>query len=322
MGQKGYLYVLANSSIPNLVKVGKTTRVPESRAQELSGSTSVPTPFIVVFERYFQDCDAAEEYVHTLLSRKGYRLSENREFFRAPSTDVIIAIMSAPGGLDTSPNPIQELEDKELFQSHASDEMDTWSLESHIALQPWEEVLEEADRYYYGLGDYVQDYQEAMSLYKQAARLGALAAYERLGDMCRYGEAVPEDNLKALEYYKEGVRKGNYYCYLPMGELFKEDGNVENFEKCVRLFFQKSKDLANPVLDKDRAYPKAVLRYMQFCRWRKRKYGYEAEIGRIRDDILRLAQEHLNYLNRVKRNPLYVQQINDIVSWLEQLQPS
>lgn len=75
------MYVLANSSMPGLVKVGKTTRLPSDRADELSGVTGVATPFIVVYEEYFDDCDAVEAHVHTRLAGKGLRLSANREFF-------------------------------------------------------------------------------------------------------------------------------------------------------------------------------------------------------------------------------------------------
>ena len=146
----GYLYVLANSSIPGLVKIGKTTRLPSERADELSRVTGVATPFIVVYEDYFDDCAAAESFapltgqsrrhlrmrakrlkrnvdwpverhidrsnsfaapnvmyqlgidvarckdwpvnVHTKLAVDGYRLADNREFFRASVSDVVKAI--------------------------------------------------------------------------------------------------------------------------------------------------------------------------------------------------------------------------------------
>jgi hypothetical protein len=51
----GYLYVLVNSSMPGLVKVGKTARSPTQRADELSGVTGVATPFIVAFEQQFAE---------------------------------------------------------------------------------------------------------------------------------------------------------------------------------------------------------------------------------------------------------------------------
>jgi hypothetical protein len=76
--------------MPGLVKVGKTTRSPEERAKELSSATGLPTPFIVVYEQYFQDCDLAEAFVHTYLAESGHRVADNREFFNAAPNAVVI----------------------------------------------------------------------------------------------------------------------------------------------------------------------------------------------------------------------------------------
>ena len=84
MNDIGYLYVLANSAMPGIVKIGKTTRSSTERATELSKVTGLPTPFIVVYEQLFENCSSAEMFVHTFLTDKGFRISENREFFSAP----------------------------------------------------------------------------------------------------------------------------------------------------------------------------------------------------------------------------------------------
>lgn len=76
----GYVYVLFNRSMRDLVKVGKTTRSPEERAQELSRVTAVPTPFYVAFECHVRDCEAAERAVHEELA--SFRVRDDREFFR------------------------------------------------------------------------------------------------------------------------------------------------------------------------------------------------------------------------------------------------
>ncbi len=76
---KGYVYVLTNDAMPGLVKVGRTTRDPESRACELF-QTGVPVPFEVYFSALFPDCIDAEAHVHRELTLS--RVSEGREFFR------------------------------------------------------------------------------------------------------------------------------------------------------------------------------------------------------------------------------------------------
>ena len=57
---KGFVYVLSNASMPGLIKVGMTTKVPDGRAKELSSDTSTPTPFIVEYYALFDDMEKAE----------------------------------------------------------------------------------------------------------------------------------------------------------------------------------------------------------------------------------------------------------------------
>lgn len=87
----GYIYVLTNRSMPGLVKVGKTVRDPLTRMNELSGATGVPTPFELAFTLQFDDCHTAERRIHQLLSERGTRVSNRREFFQvSPNTARIL----------------------------------------------------------------------------------------------------------------------------------------------------------------------------------------------------------------------------------------
>lgn len=74
----GYVYVLSNSSMSGLVKIGYTERSVEERISELN-STGVPTPFDVeaVFcsSQPYQD----EKQIHERM--EGYRINQGREFF-------------------------------------------------------------------------------------------------------------------------------------------------------------------------------------------------------------------------------------------------
>lgn len=82
----GYVYILINQSMPNIIKVGKTKRDSKLRAKELS-NTSVPTPFTVAFEIFSDSMDDLERKMHEHL--KDYRVANNREFFRFPLIDAI-----------------------------------------------------------------------------------------------------------------------------------------------------------------------------------------------------------------------------------------
>jgi len=57
MKKDGFIYILINNSMDGLVKIGKTKRDPTERINELSSATGVPTPFILVYKEFFNDCD-------------------------------------------------------------------------------------------------------------------------------------------------------------------------------------------------------------------------------------------------------------------------
>ncbi len=96
----GYIYVLVNSSIKGMVKIGKTTRDPEERAKEISATTGVATPFVVAYECHFNDCSKAEKYIHNFLEEKNHRTSKQREFFNISSSQAIKVIIKAKEELD------------------------------------------------------------------------------------------------------------------------------------------------------------------------------------------------------------------------------
>ena len=93
-GKSGYVYVMINPSIDGMVKIGKTTRDPNERVKELSAATGVPTPFVLVYYKQFSNCHLAEEDIHKLLKNQGYRVNDNREFFRISPTAAIQIIQN------------------------------------------------------------------------------------------------------------------------------------------------------------------------------------------------------------------------------------
>jgi|GEM_PF-5063260 len=75
-----YIYLLSNASMPGLVKIGMTTKLPEERASQLS-TTGVPGKFEV--HDYWtvdpEELRSAELKIHKSLER--YRYAKDREFF-------------------------------------------------------------------------------------------------------------------------------------------------------------------------------------------------------------------------------------------------
>lgn len=86
---KGYVYILSNPSMPGIVKIGKTTRTIEARAQELY-QTGVPTPFKIEHYVYSPDCLELEQLIHSGLEK--WRVSLAREFFAIDIADAKTAV--------------------------------------------------------------------------------------------------------------------------------------------------------------------------------------------------------------------------------------
>ena len=312
MPNNGYLYVLANSAMPDLVKVGKTNRNPLLRAQELSSTTGLPTPFIVVYEQFFEDCDTAESFVHTILEKQGYRLSQNREFFKARISEVIKAIMQASDAIIQTGR--ETMEESKVPNNQISSDVS----QSGNVVEPWLDLWQEAVNYDLGLDDYIQDSNEALKLYKDAARLGCPMAFERIGKIYLHAE---EDVPKALNYFKEGAKKGNHYCYLAMSELFLIKQDMENYHKCIRLFFTKRKEQINNVVETYTSVHMAFYMYIFRCMlWNVSPANeFINDIKEVKSEILRyFGHQHVS-VSGGKFNQYSVDAHNQTMDWFNRI---
>ena len=85
----GFVYILSNPSMPGLLKIGSTEKLPTERASQLY-STGVPEPFKVEFAVWCEDHRETEHSVHEEL--EDFRVGDCREFFRATVPFAIHAI--------------------------------------------------------------------------------------------------------------------------------------------------------------------------------------------------------------------------------------
>jgi len=82
-----YVYVLANISMPGMVKIGMTIRDVDTRAKEISGATGVPTPWLPVYSFRCFNSYILEQEIHVYLD--AVRISQNREMFHMHSKEAI-----------------------------------------------------------------------------------------------------------------------------------------------------------------------------------------------------------------------------------------
>jgi hypothetical protein len=248
---QGWVYVFVNSSLPGLAKVGRTNRSPAQRAAEISAATGVPTPFVLAFEQAFDDCVEAERQVHAELDRRGMRVAQNREFFHASPSDIIRIML--------------DLADR--MHPAAATAPDTSATRICIA----------AERALHGTGNHLQDTGEALRLFKMAVSRGSLGAYDRIGQIYTALYLAQKDRprkRRAMAVFKEGARRGNYYCYPGMAEIFAAEGHVDNFGKAWKLFLARRAEAFRPELEQDPSHYAAVLtRYIE----QSRRLGLEPE---------------------------------------------
>ena len=82
----GCVYILINPAMPDLIKIGYTTRTAEVRANELyKDAFGVPKPFVVVHTNDCEEPQKLEAAVHKELT--AYRINKDREFFEYPADD-------------------------------------------------------------------------------------------------------------------------------------------------------------------------------------------------------------------------------------------
>ena len=93
-----YVYILESSSMPEMVKIGYTKNDPIERANQLSKSTGVPTPFNVVYSYSCFNGERIEKAVHKHFRKQ--RVNNQREFFYVTADEAIKIIESLGDTLD------------------------------------------------------------------------------------------------------------------------------------------------------------------------------------------------------------------------------
>lgn len=225
----GFVYILSNPSMPDLIKVGKTTRDPTERVKELSSATGVPNPFLLVYCQPVEDCDAAEKWVHAELERRGYRPNTDREFFKAPVHEAVEILNAAKSIIALGENITSlQLDTDQKFQDREdySDELFNLGLD-----------------YLDGTDSLLSDWRKALGLFEQAAAIGhALAAFYA-GTIYNWGgQGVEKDLAKSLEYHQRASSGGIWSSLALIAGIFEEAGQQSSAEKHWLLFFEASTD--------------------------------------------------------------------------------
>ncbi|HIJ88819.1 MAG TPA: GIY-YIG nuclease family protein [Desulfuromonadales bacterium] len=97
-----------NPAFPGFLKVGKTTKQPETRARELSSGSGVPASYAVAWDELVTDCDHVEKMIHRHLAHT--RSRKDRDFFAVPLKTAVSIVLKivAPSSFEVD-EPTQSI---------------------------------------------------------------------------------------------------------------------------------------------------------------------------------------------------------------------
>ncbi len=111
----GYIYILSNSAMQGLLKIGITSRDVRERVTQLSAATGVPRPFEIKYYCLTRDPDEIERSIREHFSSR--RAGRKKEFFE-------ISLLEAVQFIDSIIKPVQPdrycTEDGEVTQKAPS----------------------------------------------------------------------------------------------------------------------------------------------------------------------------------------------------------
>ena len=217
MGKKGFVYIMTNDSMPGIIKVGMSTKVPTERAKELE-DTGLPMPYVVQYYAFFDDMRQAEKKAHNELSKYHY----NKEFFK---TDVGTAI-NCIENLGLSFNRLYcKLDKVELYKLA-------------LRVDP-----DDADAHF-GLGDanlHFKDRGSALEEYKKLKELDSELADKLFDLIYKEEEELEGEDSDKIEAYKQALRidpdDAGAHCNLGYAydELGKYKEAIESYKQAIRI---------------------------------------------------------------------------------------
>jgi len=100
------VYVLSNSAMPGILKIGKTTQADVSLRMNQLCTTGVPVPFECVYAIEVEDCSKVEAALHIAFGPS--RVNPSREFFKIDAEQAI-AILKLLDQRDVTPEVRRDL---------------------------------------------------------------------------------------------------------------------------------------------------------------------------------------------------------------------
>lgn len=76
-----YIYILTNTTLPGLIKIGFTKNKPSERVKQINSATGVAEDFTVEYQYPCFNAHDLEKEIHAYLEGQGLRHNKKKEFF-------------------------------------------------------------------------------------------------------------------------------------------------------------------------------------------------------------------------------------------------
>jgi hypothetical protein len=224
---RGWVYVISNSAMPGLVKVGFSTKDPNSRAEELD-HTGSPQPYIVEYDMLIDEPRDIEQETHKRLSS----YSAGKEWFRCSVQEAVSAIQQVSKGRAI----LENLKDGNGVLENSAEAVKRVRI--RIAAEQGD--ASEQNRLgilYHGGHGVPQDYAEAAKWFRKAAEQGDADAQLNLGNMYSKGQGVPQDYVEAVKWYRKVAEQGNVTAQNDLGLMYyKGQGVPQDYVEAAEWF--------------------------------------------------------------------------------------
>lgn len=87
-----YIYILTNTTMPGLVKIGFTKNKPSDRVKQINSATGVAQDFTVEYQYPCFNAHDLENEIHTYLDSSGFRVNKKKEFFNISVSEAISVV--------------------------------------------------------------------------------------------------------------------------------------------------------------------------------------------------------------------------------------
>lgn len=178
---KGWVYIITNKAMPNILKIGYSTKDPEIRANDLH-TTGVPYRYVVEYDALVDHPNKVEQIAHSLL----YEFNVRKEWFNCDITTAINGIRKAANYTiihESIKNEVAKKIQKIGTPSEAQAQFDLGQL------------------YANSQGE-TRNLQKAIEWFSKAAEQGLPSAQNYLGYVYTNDHGVIKDDLKGMEWFR------------------------------------------------------------------------------------------------------------------------